>query len=68
MERVVTWAIQEGMKDIDGSVTMAALLGVGLDSASLVAAGFPPEGALVAGAAIGAGPKVVNKLRGGGKS
>lgn len=65
IEKVVSWAVQKGMEDVDDSVTMAALLGAGLDSAAFAAMGVPPGAAIVAGAATGAGVNVYRKIRGG---
>lgn len=63
MEKVVTWAIQKAVEDVDGSVTMAALLGAGLDSAAFAAIGIPSGAAVAAGAATGAGFNIARKLR-----
>ena len=64
MERVVTWAITKAVEEeIDDSVVMAALMGAALDTATFVALGVPPTGAVMAGAVTGAGFNVAKKIR-----
>lgn len=67
MDKIVTRAIQKVAEEADSSVTMAALLGAGLDSAAFAAAGAPPGVATAAGAAMGAAPKIYEKIRRGGE-
>lgn len=66
MEKAVMWAVQKVVEDdIDDSVTMAALMGAGFDSAAFAAMGVPGAAAVVAGAVTGAGLKVAKKMRKG---
>ena len=63
IERVVGWAIQKVVEDVDDSLTTAALLGVALDTAAFKAIGLPGASAIVAGAVSGAGPRAIKKMR-----
>lgn len=66
MEKAVMWAVQKVVEDdIDDSVTMAALMGAGLDSAAFAAMGVSSTAAVAAGAITGAGLKVAKKMRKG---
>lgn len=67
MEKAVTWAIQQGMEEVDPGVTTAALMGAALDSATFVAIGVPSKEAFVAGAVTGAALNIRKKLKGGKK-
>jgi hypothetical protein len=68
IEKVVSWAIQKTVEEETGdSVTTAALLGAGLDSAAFTAIGVPGKAAVAAGAVTGAGLHVCKKIREGKK-
>lgn len=66
MEKVVAWAVNKVVtEDIETGVTTAALMGAALDSAAFAAIGVPGTGAVVAGAATGAGHHFYKKMREG---
>lgn len=64
MEKVVGWAINKAVtEEIETSVTTAVLMGAALDSAAFAALGVPGTGAVVAGAATGAGHHLYKKAK-----